>query len=63
MKMPPQMRLSPQEYVELERELGAKHEYRDGQMFAMAGGSAAHALLQSNLAIEVGSHALPRLLL
>lgn len=55
MTTPPRARLSPQEYVELEQELGAKHEYHDGRMFAMAGGSSAHALLPSNLAIEVGS--------
>lgn len=45
-----QHRISPDEYVALEQQLGVKHEYHDGQMFAMAGGSFAHGRIQINLA-------------
>lgn len=51
----PQPALSPEDYVALERELGAKHEYHDGQMFAMSGGSLPHSRLQGNLTLEVGA--------
>jgi Uma2 family endonuclease len=50
----PQPRVSPEEYVELEQKLGLKHEYHDGQMFAMSGASDAHSVLQVNIAGEVG---------
>jgi len=42
----PQPRLSPDEYIALEQRLGIKHEYHDGQVFAMSGASALHARLQ-----------------
>ncbi|MFN0103093.1 MAG: Uma2 family endonuclease [Bryobacteraceae bacterium] len=49
----PQLRINPAEYVALEQKLGVKHEYHDGQMFAMAGGSLAHSRLQVTLARRV----------
>lgn len=47
------MRLSPEEYVVLEAKLREKHEYRDGQMFAMPGASGGHARLQVIAAAEI----------
>lgn len=45
--------ISPEEYVALEQDLGFKHEYRAGQMFAMAGVSGPHSHLQVNVAMEI----------
>lgn len=47
--------LSPEEYFALERESEIRHEYFDGEIFAMAGGSHAHNLLVGNLARELGN--------
>ncbi len=41
--------LDYEEYLALERETGLKHEYCDGEVLAMAGGSADHALIALNL--------------
>lgn len=41
----PEMFLSVQEYLELERESETKHEYVDGKIIAMAGASANHGLI------------------
>ena len=41
--------VSPEEYVELERKLGRKHEYCAGRMVEMPGASATHAQLQVHL--------------
>ena len=41
--------VSPEEYVALEQQLGVKHEYHDGQMFAMEGVSLSHGRIQVNL--------------
>ena len=49
----PQPRISPQEYVALEQQLGGKYEYHDGQMFAMAGVSLPHGRIQVNLTRRV----------
>ncbi|MBI2684777.1 MAG: Uma2 family endonuclease [Acidobacteria bacterium] len=49
----PRTPLSPEEYVALEEKLGVKHEYHDGQMFAMSGASGPHSLLQMALAALV----------
>ena len=49
----PMPRISPEEYVALEQKLGVKHEYHDGQMFAMAGGSRTHGSIQVNLTYSV----------
>lgn len=44
------LRLTVEQYRELERVAEIKHEYFDGQMYSMAGGSYAHAQLIANLA-------------
>ena len=40
--------LSAENYLELERAAEQKHEYIDGEMVAMAGGSATHAFIATN---------------
>ena len=47
----PQQRLSPEEYLAIEREADVKSEYFDGEVFAMVGASRAHNL---NLSWKVG---------
>jgi Uma2 family endonuclease len=42
-------RLTPDEYLEAERQSEIRHEYFDGQVIAMAGASRAHGLLVTNL--------------
>lgn len=42
-------RLSPQEYLVLERQLERRHEYLDGEMFAMSGASYEHTVIKDNL--------------
>jgi Uma2 family endonuclease len=52
-------RYSYAEYLAYERDSGLKHEYEDGEIFAMAGGSARHSALASRItaALEVGRQA------
>ncbi len=38
-------KLTVEEYVELERTTGIKHEYHNGEVFAMAGGTFNHSIL------------------
>ncbi len=45
----PTPRLTPEQYLEIERQAQAKSEYYRGQMHAMAGGSADHALIAVKL--------------
>lgn len=46
---------TPEEYLEMERESAERHEYRDGEIFQMAGESLSHSRVCVNLTIEVGS--------
>lgn len=46
-------RLRPSEYLAFERASRTKHEFFDGEVFAMAGGSASHNLIAVNLAGEL----------
>lgn len=48
-------RVSPEEYLERERAAETKSEYRNGEIVAMAGASVRHAVIISNLVIELGS--------
>ncbi len=43
--------LSPEDYLELECHSEIKHEYIDGKIYAMAGGTKAHNTISLNLAI------------
>lgn len=47
-------KLSPEEYLVFERASETKHEYADGEIFAMSGGTLAHSLLATNIARELG---------
>jgi len=49
MSAQPQPRLSPEEYLALERAAEFKHEYYDGHMYAMSGGSYPHGQILVNL--------------
>lgn len=46
--------ITPEEYLEGEEISPVKHEYYDGQIYAMAGGTNAHAILCSNTLIALG---------
>ena len=46
-------RYSPEEYLELEREARARHEFLDGVIYAMAGESLSHTRICANLARDV----------
>ena len=48
-------RYTAEEYLELERAAEYRHEFLDGQIFAMAGESLSHSRICINLAIEAGS--------
>lgn len=48
--------LSPDEYLALEAQSDIRHEYLDGQAYAMAGGTDAHTTIALNLASELRSH-------
>ncbi|MED5370006.1 MAG: Uma2 family endonuclease [Myxococcota bacterium] len=54
---PAAQRLSYAEYLALEAETGVRHEFCSGEVFAMAGGSADHALLAANLIRHFGNAA------
>jgi Uma2 family endonuclease len=52
--------LSPEEYLAFERASEEKHEYADGEVFAMAGCSRAHSLIMANIQRELGNALLDR---
>ncbi|WP_035991511.1 Uma2 family endonuclease [Leptolyngbya sp. KIOST-1] len=47
---------SPQEYLAMEQENVIRHEYRQGLVYAMAGGSDDHSRLSINLLTEINLH-------
>jgi Uma2 family endonuclease len=49
----PIKRYTPQEYYRLERQSPIRHEYFDGEIFAMSGGSAVHSLIAANITGEL----------
>ena len=49
----PDARLTPEEYLRIERAAEWKSEYIDGEMFAMAGASPPHVLITTNLVGEL----------
>ena len=51
----PLRRLTPDEYLEIERVAEFKSEFFAGEMFAMAGGTPQHSLIATNLAREFGN--------
>lgn len=56
---PPRHRYTYQEYLAYEQDSGLKHEYENGQIFAMAGGSRRHNALASRISavLEQGRRA------
>ena len=48
-------RLSPQEYLAIERKSETRNEYYNGEMFAMAGASREHNLISVNLLRDIGN--------
>ncbi|MBD2666801.1 hypothetical protein B6N60_02143 [Richelia sinica FACHB-800] len=48
--------LSPEEYLELEKNSPIKHEYIQGQIYAMAGASDAHVTITTNLVALLRNH-------
>src|SRR5437868_3265704 len=46
-------RLTPEEYLAFERSSEIKHEYVDGEIFAMSGGTRAHSLVGGNVLGEI----------
>jgi Uma2 family endonuclease len=52
-------RYTPEEYLELERAAEFKSEYLDGQIYAMSGGSLAHAGITFNLYGQIAAQLKP----
>ena len=55
MTNPPDERLTPEEYLRIERAAEWKSEYVDGEIFAMAGASLRHTLIAGNIVRELGN--------
>jgi len=53
-------RMTEQEYLAFERAAEGRHEYADGEIFAMSGGTWAHSLLASNVIRELSTSLLER---
>jgi Uma2 family endonuclease len=51
----PKRKLTPAEYLAIEKTAEFKSEFFNGEMFAMAGASRPHNRVKENLAIEIGS--------
>src|SRR3954469_20921729 len=51
------LKMTPAEYLAFERASPERHEYADGEIFAMAGGTREHSLVSQNIAGEL-RHAL-----
>lgn len=51
----PEARLTPEEYLRIERAAEWRSEYVDGAVFAMAGASLRHTLIVGNLVRELGT--------
>jgi Uma2 family endonuclease len=45
---------TPEQYLEFEREAEERHEYLDGQIYLMSGGSPKHSSICVNILIELG---------
>jgi Uma2 family endonuclease len=50
----PKPRLTPEEYLEIERKAESKSEYFQGEMFARAGAAEAHNLIVANAIAQLG---------
>lgn len=54
-KLKTQSHFTPEEYLNFERESESRHEFLDGEIYAMAGESLSHSRVCMNLAREVGN--------
>jgi len=52
--------MSEQDYLDFERSSPDKHEYADGEIFAMSGGTIEHSSIAANIIIELGNALLGR---
>ncbi|WP_428306337.1 Uma2 family endonuclease [Lacipirellula sp.] len=52
--------LTPEEYLAIERDVEAKHEFYHGEMFAMGGASREHNLITGNIGASLHSQLLQR---
>ncbi|GAB4276609.1 MAG: Uma2 family endonuclease [Oscillatoriaceae cyanobacterium] len=48
--------ISPEEYLEMERHSPIKHEYMDGEIYAMAGTGGIHNIISGNFYVLLRSH-------
>lgn len=48
--------LTPDEYLQVEEQSEIKHEYRDGQIYAMVGANDAHVTIAGNLFVLLRNH-------
>ena len=55
MAEPARRMLSYRDYLDLERETGIRHEYLDGEVWAMAGGTLRHSRVKTKLTIAIGN--------
>jgi Uma2 family endonuclease len=55
-----ELRLTPEEYLAIERAAERKSEYYDGRMFLMSGASEAHVLITMNASWELNTQLLDR---
>ncbi|HEY1379828.1 MAG TPA: Uma2 family endonuclease [Gemmataceae bacterium] len=51
----PKTRLTPEQYLAIERKAEFRSEFYNGEMFAMAGASEPHNRVKDNLVVEIGS--------
>jgi Uma2 family endonuclease len=51
----PQQRLTIEDYLAFERQSEIRHDYLDGEVFAMTGASRAHNLIAGNIFREIGN--------
>src|SRR5215475_2147969 len=56
----PKTRITPKEYLELERKAEIKSEYLDGEMFAMSGVTLEHSSIVVNLITELNNQFIDR---
>ena len=54
MSSQPKSYITVQQYLEQEEAALDRHEYFNGEVFAMAGGTPEHSLIASNLMVEIG---------
>ena len=54
MSSAPVRRLTREEYLEIERRSGVRHQFHDGEMKAMKSGNRVHNLIAGNLGGELG---------